>query len=106
MNEIRDMESMAARHAAKPVATRPVSELKPGHRVDLLCDEIADAEFFHSGDANDASHPEWDFEFETVLSVEREDTPNGSAYVVTFESGFTCGFPIDYAVTVDPEQVI
>lgn len=76
------------------VVYRPVTELKPGHRVDLEGDKYADPE-------GTSEHPEFQFEFETVATVERE---TAACVRVDFESGFSCGFPTDYAVEVDREQ--
>jgi hypothetical protein len=86
---------------------RPVTELRPGDRVDLQLDAIADAggwaavENGESWIAN-TSHPEWEFEWEVVAAVERE---TADCIRVDFESGFSCGFPADWLVEVDGEQV-
>jgi hypothetical protein len=69
---------------------RRVRDLDYGDRVDLQGDAIAD----------NGEHPEFEFEYERVLVIQRE-TKN--CYVIEFESGFTCGFPIDHEVTVSTE---
>lgn len=71
---------------------RKVRDLRVGDRVDLEGDEIAD----------NGEHPEFQFEFQTVLTLEREGE---DCIVVGFESGFTCGFPPDHMIDVDGEQV-
>lgn len=72
-----------------------VLSLRIGQRVDLECDPVADP-----GDKSD--HPEFAYEFEVVESMERETE---DCVCVYFESGFTCGFPVDHDVDVDPDQV-
>ena len=64
-----------------------VADLKAGERVDLDGDSIAD----------NGEHPEFEFEYEVVESVEVE-TPE--CVLVTFESGFSCGFPTEHSVFV------
>lgn len=78
-------------------AKRRVDQLRPGDRVDLEGDAIADP----YENPEDSEHPEFQFEFERVLEVERE-TPD--CIRVDFESGFSCGFPPDHLVDVDGEQ--
>ena len=70
-----------------------VLSLRIGQRVNLEGDAIADP-----GNASD--HPEFTYEFETVESMERE---TDDCVCIYFESGFTCGFPVDHEVDVDPE---
>ena len=72
-----------------------VLSLRIGQRVDLEGDVIADP-----GDKSD--HPEFAYEFEVVETIERETE---DCVCVYFESGFTCGFPVDHVVNVDPKQV-
>ena len=72
-----------------------VLSLRIGQRVDLEGDVIADP-----GDKSD--HPEFAYEFEVVELIERETE---DCVCVYFESGLTCGFPVDHDVDVDPEQV-
>jgi hypothetical protein len=59
---------------------KTITNLRPGDRIDLEGDAYAD----------NGEHPEFEFEYETVLATERE-TPN--CVRVDFESGFSCGFP-------------
>ena len=70
----------------------PVTELLPGDLVNLQGDIFAD----------NGEHPEFEFELQTVIEVERE-TPN--CVRVDFESG-SFGFPPDYTVDVQisPER--
>ena len=75
-----------------------VLSLRIGQRVDLECDPIADP----GNDGDKSDHPEFAYEFEVVESIERETE---DCVCVYFESGFTCGFPVDHDVDVDPEQV-
>lgn len=70
-----------------------ISELRIGDKVDLEGDAYADP---NAGDGSD--HPEFEFEYERVMHVERE-TPETT--VVHFESGFSCGFPHDHEVEVE-----
>ncbi|TPI86404.1 hypothetical protein [Mesorhizobium sp. B2-8-9] len=80
-------------------AQRLISELRVGDRCDLEGDIFADPIF----DASTISeHPEFQFEFETVLAIERETS---DCIRVDFESGFSCGFPPDHWLDVDGEQV-
>ncbi len=82
-------------------AKRRIDLLKVGDRVDLEADAIADPEYHASGDPMASSHPEWQFEFERVLEIERE---TADCIRVDFESGFSCGFPPDHLIDVDGEQ--
>ena len=81
------------------VAKRRVDQLQPGDRVDLEADLFADPSW--SEDADTTEHPEFAFEFERVLGVERESP---DCIRVDFESGFSCGFPPDHLVDIDGEQ--
>jgi len=81
-------------------AERRIDQLRPGDRVDCEGDPIADPNYGDDGATSD--HPEFRFEFEVVLSVVVE---TNDCSCVEFESGFTCGFPPDYWIEVDAEQV-
>lgn len=70
---------------------RRVDELRPGDRVDLQNDPIAD----------NGEHPEFEFEFLEVAEIDCE-TPECT---VVYFNNFTCGFPPDHWVDVDGEQV-
>lgn len=85
------------------VVKRRVSDLKPGDRVDLQNDLVADVEGYLDGGVSYAcrSHG-WEFEFAEVMEVEDE---GADCVCVTFVDGFTCGFPPDHLVEVDGEQV-
>jgi hypothetical protein len=72
---------------------RRVDQVRVGDRVDFKGDEYADK--------GDNSHPEFDFEFAIVESVERE-TPN-CIRIDTTQGSF--GFPPDHWLDVDGEQV-
>jgi len=87
-------------------AKRYVRDLREGDLVDLENDMYADADAwaaFKNGEDGDAvrSHPEFEFEFQTVSWIERETE---DCISVSFESGFSCGFPPDHLVDVDGEQ--
>ncbi|RWE37437.1 hypothetical protein [Mesorhizobium sp.] len=82
-------------------AQRLVSGLRVGDRCDLECDCFADSDGYRYG-SNHSDHPEFQFEFETVLAIERESE---DCTRVDFESGFSCGFPPDHWIDVDGEQV-
>ena len=71
---------------------RRVDQLRIGDRVDLQDDPIADPD----------GRPEFECEFEVVSETERE---TDDCIRVDFESGFSCGFPVDHWVDVDGEQV-
>lgn len=91
------------------VVRRRVTLLRPGDKVDLQNDPIADPL-----DENDPEaprdHPEFAFEFEVVRRVVYEaarGTDRSDDVVrVNFESGFSCGFPTDHEIEVDGEQVV
>lgn len=79
------------------VARKKVADLEPGDKVDLEADAFADVSY----DSEEGSeHPEFAFEFEIVDQVEREAV---DCIRVDFESGFSCGFPVDHFVDVDGE---
>lgn len=82
------------------VVRRPVLELRPGDRVDLERDSVADP-YDPDEPGITSEHPEFAFEYEVVLAVERETE---DCVRVDFESGFSCGFPADYLVEVGPAQ--
>lgn len=77
-----------------------ISELYIGQRVDLEGDSIADPDTALK--MGSTAHPEFEFEFETVMEIERE---TANCILVVFESGFSCGFPPGHMVDVDGEQV-
>ncbi len=81
------------------VCYRRVDELQVGDRVDLQGDMFGDPD--HEEDGHDC---QFEFEYEAVMSIEVEKTPVVDCYVVTFVSGFTCGFPVYHEVEVDGEQ--
>lgn len=87
------------------VARCRVDQLEIGQRVDLQNDIFADTEayeaFLFGAEGKASQHPEFEFEFETVAEVERETT---DCICVTFESGFSCGFPPSHEVDIDAEQ--
>lgn len=68
---------------------RTVADLRPGDLVDLDGDVYADP---------DRNHPEFEFEFALVDTVERE---TDSCAVVYFE-GFACGFPPQHRLKCSP----
>lgn len=84
-----------------------IDALRVGQRVDLEADACADPDYHNAARDGDldaflySDHPEFKFEFETVLCVERESE---CCIRVDFESGFSCGFPPDHLVDVDGEQ--
>jgi len=80
---------------------RLVSALRPGDRVDLAGDIFADP-IGHIDALEQSDHPEFQFEFETVESV---DVESADCICVYFESGFACGFPPDHWIDVDGEQI-
>lgn len=75
------------------VVRAKVSDLRPGVRCDLEGDEVADA--------ND-EHPEFAFAFETVSEIKPESP---DCILVTFASGYVCGFPPDHEIEIDGEQL-
>lgn len=77
-----------------------VDHLQIGQRVDLQSDPFADSEAFWGGDEA-TLHPAFQFEFETVAEIEGEGP---DCICVTFESGFSCGFPPSHEVDIDGEQ--
>ncbi len=82
--------------------TCAVLDLQAGQRIDLEGDMYADPETYAAdGDTSDSQHPEFQYAFEVVLNVVRE---SDDCIRVDFESGFSCGFPSDYSLEVDPEQ--
>ena len=81
---------------------RRVDALRPGDRINLEADVIADPDYFETGDPLSSEHPEFQFEFQIVKSVEQEDS---DCIRVDFESGFSCGFPPDHWLDVDGEQI-
>lgn len=84
------------------VVRRSVLDLVPGDRVDLECDTIADPErVAANGDGEASEHPEFEFETEVVLELCRE---SDDVIRIDFESGFSCGFPVEHLVDVDGEQ--
>lgn len=89
------------------VAQRRVDALKPGDRVDLQSDIVADPAGYLAAERGDYSgefseHPEFEFEFEAVMTITPE---TADCILIEFESGFTCGFPPDHWVDVDGEQI-
>ncbi len=50
-----------------------------------------------------SDYPQFRFEYEKVEAMERE---SDDCIRVDFESGFSCGFPPDHEIAVDPEQVL
>lgn len=84
-----------------------IDALQVGQRVDLQGDRYADPAYYTHvslGKPNpeEASlHPEFQFTFEVVLEIERESS---AVIRVDFESGFSCGFPPNHCVGVDPTQ--
>jgi len=84
-----------------------VNQLRVGQRCDLEADRFADEAYFDACENKEESpqlkseHPEFQFEFETVEKVEYE---GAHCIRVDFESGFSCGFPVDHEIGVDPEQ--
>jgi hypothetical protein len=83
-----------------------VDQLKIGQRVDLEADMYADPDYYAAAEAGEANpeerseHPEFQFEFLTVETVE----PESSECTRVDFSGFSCGFPPDHEIDVDPEQ--
>lgn len=88
-------------HMSQGAVVCRVDQLRPGQRVDLEGDPIADV--MYDAATCESPHPEFQFEFEVVTAVDLE-TPG--CILVTFESGFACGFPPDHEVDVDGEQVL
>lgn len=74
------------------VVQRRCDQVRVGDRLDLQGDPTADK----------GNHPEFEFEFECVEAIERE---NADCIVLAFESGFVCGFGTHQWIQVDPEQV-
>lgn len=72
-----------------------IDQLRPGYRVDLEADVFADPNYSASGDPEASEHPEWQCEYEVVLTITRE---TAGCILVEFESGFACGFPPDHVV--------
>ena len=81
--------------------TRRIDLLQIGQRVDLEGDIIADPDYAVSGNPQASEHPEFQFEFETVVAITHESF---DCMRIDFESGFACGFPPDYEIEVDGEQ--
>lgn len=78
------------------VTRRLVTFLRPGDKCDLENDPIAD-----NFDEREGEPSRFEFEFERVLSVTIE---SADCVRVDFESGFSCGFPINHEIEVDGEQ--
>ena len=77
---------------------RQVRDLRVGDRVDLHNNEHADPEGFRGVESN---HPEFEFEFLTVASIEVE---SAECTRVDFDN-YSCGFPPDHWIDVDGEQL-
>lgn len=81
-------------------AQRRVDMLRIGDRVDLENDIFADPDGYVSG-PNNSSHPEFQYEFQEVLEIERESED----CICVYFNNFACGFPPDHWIDVDGEQV-
>ncbi len=77
-----------------------IDALRIGQRVDLAGDTIADP-VGYATKGIETNHPEFLFEYEIVSDIVSEGP---DCIVVTFESSFSCGFPPDHRVDIDPEQ--
>lgn len=85
-----------------------VDALVIGQRVDLQNDIIADPEGYVAATdgEGETDHPEFEFEFCVVESITAFGGDEPCLIVNFLISGgeFTCGFPPDHEVDVDPEQ--
>ncbi len=84
-------------------AQRRVDMLRIGDRVDLEGDIFADPRGGASDSLSmvDSEHPEFAYEFQEVMEIERESEDCMCVYFINF----ACGFPPDHWIDVDGEQV-
>lgn len=84
-----------------------IDSLWIGQRVDLQNDIFADplGHLAAEGEGGESDHPEFEYEFESVVSITDETTNGEACLVIEFASGFTCGFPPDHEVDIDGEQI-
>lgn len=81
--------------------TKAICDLVPGDKVNLEADEYADPECYICN-WEECKHPEFHFEYEIVGYAEQE---TDDCICVYFESGFSCGFPLDHKVYVEADAV-
>lgn len=83
------------------VAKRRADQIRPGDRLDLEGDAIADPSW-REDDPLASDHPEFAYEFERVLHIGGFGPKSGIR--LDFESGFVCWFPHGHLIDVDGEQ--
>lgn len=85
------------------VLKRRIDQVRVGDRIDFQCDPFADAD--RNDDAGElGSHPEFEFEFALVESIEFEPHDTDPCVVLHTSQG-SFGFPPDHWIEVDGEQI-